>query len=66
MSLINEKEKCAVGEKQSLSNSRKYSEIGLGGILPIYNWQEYFYDMIPKELQNEANKIYDKAVEESY
>jgi len=36
------------------------------GILPIYNWQEYFYDKIPKEQQTEANKIYENAVEESF
>lgn len=60
-----------MGEKQSYSNQRKYSEIGSSGIvqngiLPIYNWQEYFYDKIPKEQQTEANKIYENAVEESF
>lgn len=51
LQLINEKEKSQVTE---LKISVKQSEIP---ILRHYNWQEYFYDKIPLDKQQDANDI---------
>ena len=30
-------------------------------VLPMYNWQEFFYDKIPADRQMEANKIWEEV-----
>lgn len=30
-------------------------------VLPMYNWQEFFYDNIPADRQMEANKIWEEV-----
>lgn len=32
-------------------------------VLPVYNWQEYLYDLIPESKQKEANQVYHEILD---
>lgn len=44
---MNEKSNCTVADSDD--------------VLPMYNWQEFFYDKIPADRQIEANKIWEEV-----
>jgi hypothetical protein len=47
LKLMNEKSGCTVADSDD--------------VLPMYNWQEFFYDKIPADRQIEANKIWEEV-----
>ncbi len=49
--------------KGDIFQSPKRDRSVSSAILPIYNWQEYFYDKIPEVKQIDANKVFGQMKE---